>query len=82
VQNAGGYTEEAEDSRTLVFLPSGKKWEPASFFFPDPEILPGSAIYVPRKVEKPDTTLPIIRDILTITASLAAIIVSVVAISK
>jgi flagellar L-ring protein precursor FlgH len=66
VDNAGGYTEEADYGKTVVFLPSGKKWDASAFFFPDPDILPGSSVYVPRKIEKPDTTLPVIRDILTI----------------
>lgn len=82
IEQAGGYTEEANEDGAVAFLPTGKKWESNFFIFPDPDIMPGSTIYVPKKVEKVDTTFPYIRDIVTILASLAAITVSVVSISK
>jgi hypothetical protein len=59
----------------VVFLPGGKKWESG-------DILPGSTILVPRKLETPDDTLPIIRDLATILASLAAITVALIQVSK
>ena len=46
------------------------------------ELLPGSAIFVPRKIEKEDKTLPIIRDLATILASLAAITVALVQVTR
>ncbi|MDD8018488.1 MAG: SLBB domain-containing protein, partial [Bacteroidota bacterium] len=82
IGQAGGYNEEANESGTSAFLPTGKKWQPSWFIFPNPDIIPGSVIYVPKKIERPSDTLPLIRDIVTILASLAAITVSVVAISK
>jgi protein involved in polysaccharide export with SLBB domain len=75
IEQAGGYKEEAEKSNTVVFLPGGKKWEKG-------DILPGSTIFVPKKIEKPDTTLPIIRDLATILASLAAITVALIQVTK
>lgn len=75
IEQAGGYKEEAETGNTVVFLPGGKKWE-------DGDILPGSTIMVPRELDKPDTTLPIIRDLTTILASLAAITVALIQVSR
>jgi polysaccharide biosynthesis/export protein len=75
IDQAGGYKEEAEKSNTAVFLPGGKKWDRG-------EILPGSTILVPRKIEKEDKTLPIVRDLVTILASLAAITVALVQVTK
>jgi hypothetical protein len=66
----------------VAFLPNGKKWEEGWFFFEDPELPPGSTVNVPTFVEKEDKTLPLVRDIATILASLAAITVAMVQISK
>ena len=75
ISQAGGYKEEAETGNTVVFLPGGKKWDGG-------EILPGSTILVPREIEKPDNTLPIVRDLATILASLAAITVALIQVTK
>lgn len=75
IDQAGGYKEEAEDGNTVVFLPGGKKWDSG-------EILPGSTILVPREIEKEDKTLPLIRDLATILASLAAITVALVQVTR
>lgn len=75
VRQAGGYKEEAEDGKTVVFLPGGKKWEHG-------DILPGSTILVPKKIEKPDTVLPVLRDLATILASLAALTVALIQVSR
>jgi len=75
IRQAGGYKEEAEDGKTVVFLPGGKKWDGG-------DILPGSSIFVPKKVEKEDRTWSIIRDLVTILASLAAITVALVQVTK
>lgn len=82
VKQAGGYRDEADAGRTVVSLPNGLKWEEGWFIFPDPEILGGSTIIVPRKIEKEDKTLPILRDMVTIIASLAAISVALVQVTK
>ena len=82
ISQAGGFTENAYESAVAVFLPSGKKWEPSWGFLPDPEILPGSVIIAQKKVDKPDTIMPYIRDIVSIVSSLATVTVSVIAISR
>ena len=75
IEQAGGTKDEADEGRIYAFLPGGKKWESG-------ELLPGSAIFVPRKIEKEDKTLPIIRDMATILASLAAITVALVQVAR
>jgi len=62
--------------RKNLCLPSGgKKYDGG-------ELLPGSSVFVPKKIEKEDKTLPIIRDLATILASLAAITVALVQVTK
>lgn len=82
VSQAGGYTEDAYADGAVAFLPNGRKWESSFLFFPDPDIMPGSVILVPKKVDKPDTVMPYIRDIVTILASLATMAVAIVAVTK
>jgi protein involved in polysaccharide export with SLBB domain len=82
VHQAGGYREDADESRTVVTLPNGGKWEPGWFIFPDPEILAGSSILVPQKIEKPDNSLQIVASFATVLASLAAITVALVQVTK
>ncbi len=76
VAQAGGMKEDADEDRISVFLPGGKRWEPEWFIIPNPDILPGSSIYVPVKVQKPSQALEILRDWSTIVMSLATVIVS------
>jgi protein involved in polysaccharide export with SLBB domain len=75
IEQAGGFKEDAEEGSTVAFLPGGKKWE-------DGEILPGSSVFVPRKIDKPDTTLATIASLATVLASLAAMTASIVAVSR
>lgn len=82
IKQAGGTKEEADEGKVVVFLPGGKKWESSMWPFPDPEILAGSIIYVPRKIEKEDKTLPILAAWATVMASLAAITVAIVQVTK
>jgi len=49
-----------------VTLPNGRKWEKGWFFLPDPDIPGGSIVLVPKKIEKEDKTLPVMRDWATI----------------
>jgi protein involved in polysaccharide export with SLBB domain len=79
---AGGMKEEADDDRIVVTLPNGRKWDTGWFIFPNPDILGGSTIFVPLKIEKENKTLPILRDWATITLSLAAIVIGIVQITK
>lgn len=82
ISQAGGFKDEADEGRVVVFLPGGKKWEPGGFLSGDPEILPGSSIYVPKKVEKEDKTLPVIRDMTMMLASVTAIIIGIIQMTK
>ena len=82
LDQAGGMKEEADDDRVVVTLPNGRKWDSGWFIFPDPDILGGSTIFVPVKIEKENKTLPVLRDWATITLSLAAIIIGIVQITK
>jgi polysaccharide biosynthesis/export protein len=82
LDQAGGMKEEADDDRVVVTLPNGRKWDSGWFIFPDPDILGGSTIFVPKKIEKENKTLPVLRDWATLTLSLAAIIIGIVQITK
>jgi len=79
---AGGATDSADVGRIYVTLPSGKKWKSGWFIFPSEEILPGSLVYVPQRVERPDNTLQIMTSWATVMASLAAITVGIIQITK
>jgi protein involved in polysaccharide export with SLBB domain len=82
IDQAGGFKEEADRGKVAVFLPGGKKWEPSIWPFPDPDILPGSLVFVPRKIETEDKTLSILAAWGTVMASLAAITIAIVQVTK
>ncbi|HTY10386.1 MAG TPA: SLBB domain-containing protein [Bacteroidota bacterium] len=82
IDQAGGFKDDADKGKVAVFLPGGKKWEPGFFVFPSPEILPGSLVYVPRKIETEDKTLSILAAWGTVMASLAAITIAIVQVTK
>jgi protein involved in polysaccharide export with SLBB domain len=75
IEQAGNFTTEAEEGKTVVFLPGGKRWE-------EGEILPGSSIFVPKHIEKEDKLLPIIRDTAAILVSVAALTVALIQVTK
>ena len=82
IEQAGGYMSDADEGKTVVTMPNGRKWNNSWFLLPDPDIPSGSTILVPQKIEKPDNTLEILRDTMTILASLAAITVALVQVTK
>lgn len=82
LEQAGGMKEEADDDRIVVTLPNGRKWEEGWFIFPNPDILGGSTVFVPTKIETKSETLSILRDWSTILVSLAAITIGIVQITK
>jgi protein involved in polysaccharide export with SLBB domain len=82
IAQAGGATDSADIGRIYVTLPSGKKWKPGWFIFGGEDILPGSLVYVPQKVERPDNSLQILASWATVMASLAAITVALVQVTK
>ncbi len=81
IEQAGGTKQEADEDRIVVLLPGGKKWEGGGLFGSQ-DILPGSSVFVPKKIEREDKTLPILRDIVTILASLAALTVAMIQVTK
>ncbi|MGA7161816.1 MAG: SLBB domain-containing protein [Bacteroidota bacterium] len=82
LSQAGGATDSADVGRIYVTLPNGKKWRSGGFFSAGDEILPGSLVYVPQKVERPDNTLQVLTSWATVMASLAAITVALVQVTK
>jgi hypothetical protein len=82
IDQAGGYTDNANEGKTVVALPNGHKWEHGWFIFPDPDILGGSTIVVPRVIEKEDKTLSILTSWATVMASLATMMDAIVQITK
>jgi protein involved in polysaccharide export with SLBB domain len=79
---AGGTTDAADLDRIVVTLPNGRRWVPGWFIFPGEEILSGSLVYVPKKVEKEDKTLQILTSWATVMASLAAITIGIIQVTK
>jgi protein involved in polysaccharide export with SLBB domain len=82
LKQAGGPTQYAAEGDAVVTQPNGSKWEPGWFIFPDPEILPGSVVVVPKKKEEKTETLQIIRDWALILANTAAITIAIVQVTK
>jgi protein involved in polysaccharide export with SLBB domain len=82
LNQAGGLKDDGDGGRTYVTLPNGRKWEKGWFIFPDPDIPGGSMIIVPKKIEKEDNTLPVLRDWATIFVSIATMMVAIVQITK
>jgi len=82
VKQAGDFKDDADKGKVAVFLPGGKKWEPSIWPLPDPEILPGSLVFIPRKIETEDKTLSILAAWGTVMASLAAITIAIVQVTK
>jgi len=82
LDQAGGMTDEADEGRVVVTLPNGRKWEKEWYLFSSNDILGGSTIFVPRKIETKTETLAILRDWATIMTSLAAITIGIIQITK
>lgn len=82
VAQAGGYTENADENRTRVTLPNGSTWQPRWFILPDPEVQPGSEIYVPRKEVSAKDTWEVIRDTVALLSSMTTVLLLVWQISK
>lgn len=82
LEQAGGLKEDADAEKIVVTLPNGRIWKESWFFLPNPDISSGSTIYVPKKIEKEDKTLPIIRDWATIMASIATMMVAIIQVTR
>jgi len=81
LEQAGGTKQEADEDRIVVLLPGGKKWG-GSGLFSSQDILPGSSVYIPKKIEKEDKTLPILVNVVAMLASLAALTVALIQVTK
>ncbi len=82
LKQAGGVKETGDEGRTVVIQPNGRKWTTSWFIFPNDEILAGATVTVPEKIEKESNTLAILRDWATIMASIAAITVAMIQVTK
>jgi len=78
INQAGGYASNAAEGSEIVMLPNGKKWSSSGWFFiPDPNIESGTTIIVPGEIETPSTVWPVIRDIVTVVAASAVLVLTV-----
>ena len=78
VKQAGGYTITSSKGNEVVVLPNGMKWESSGWFFIDnPDILPGSIIYVPSEVKESADVWPLIRDIISVVGSTAVLVLTI-----
>jgi protein involved in polysaccharide export with SLBB domain len=83
INQAGGYTENAFEGNEIVIEPNGKKWEKGSWpFGHSDEILSGTTIIVPTKVETHNDAWPYIRDILTVVSSTAVLVLTIKNLNK
>jgi polysaccharide biosynthesis/export protein len=82
IEQAGGITDSADVGKTFVTLPNGRKWQPGWFILPDPDILGGSTVYVPKLIEKEDKSLQIMASWATVMASIATMMIAIVQVTK
>jgi protein involved in polysaccharide export with SLBB domain len=69
LQQAGGAKRDADEDNVVVVLPNNRKWDSGGFLSPADEILSGSTIIAPLKIEEPSNTLEVLREWVTIAAS-------------
>jgi len=77
IAQAGGYTERADGGRMRVVLPNGSVWQPRWWILPDPEVDPGSEIFVPLREETERDVWEVIRDTTAILSSLTTVLLLV-----
>jgi protein involved in polysaccharide export with SLBB domain len=82
ITQAGGYTSNSSEGRVVVMLPNGKKWESGGLFSSDDDILSGSKIFVPTEVSVAFNHWEVIRDITSIIASAALLVLTIENIAK
>ncbi len=82
VKQAGGFKRDADEDNVVVVLPNGRKWEPGGFLRSSPDILSGSSVIVPLKLEEPSNTLAVLREWVTIAASTTTLAFIVWQVSK
>ncbi len=77
ISQAGGIAEDGDGKRTIVTLPNGSIWRPRWFFLPDPEVQPGSEIFVPVKTGVKRDIWEVIRDTTAILSGLTTVLLLV-----
>lgn len=77
IKQAGKYTENADRRRTHITLPNGTAWSPGWFILPDPELQPGSTIFVPVQPEAQRSAWEVIRDTTAILTSFTTVLLLV-----
>lgn len=82
VAQAGGFAEQADRKRTRATLPNGSIWQPRWFIIPDPEVEPGSTVFVPTKAQADRNTWETIRDTAALLSSLTTVLLLLWQISK
>jgi len=83
IKQAGGYLENADEGNDIVILPNGKKWDPSGWFFiPNSDILAGSTIIVPQKLETASAFWPALRDVISIISTAAVLVLTAKTLSK
>ena len=76
LDRAGGLKEMADERRIRIILPNGRVEKPRRFWF-DPEVLPGSKIFVPKKERPVPQWRAALEDALKVVsaAAVAAVVV-------
>ena len=76
ISSAGGFSENADKKRAYVIYPNGLKKQTNSFLFIKnyPNIIPGSTIIIPEKVERESKILSEILKITSVISSLASLL--------
>ena len=83
IKQAGGYLENASEGNEIVIQPNGRKWAHSGWFFiPDEDILSGSTIVVPTKIETKSVFWPAFRDVISVISTAAVLILTAKTLSK
>ncbi len=82
IDQAGGYAEGADRRHTRVTLPNGSTWQPRWFILPDPELQPGSEIFVPERMETDRNTWEVLRDTTAVLSSFTTVLLLIWQISR
>lgn len=77
IGQAGGIAEDGDRNRAIVTLPNGSIWRPRWFILPNPEVQPGSEIFVPVKTGVKKDVWEVIRDTTAILSGLTTVLLLV-----
>ena len=82
IHQAGGYTENADDGKTIVTLPNGRKWEPSWGFFLIQTSWGEVQSMCRRKLKRKIKPCRFLTSWATVMASIATMIVGIIQITK